>query len=101
LLVLIAGFAAIATEALSQGPGSSPSVTSKVTPPVAEKESPRKSENVDSPKRTSATKESSSKDSSSKSFATSSQLPPTPSSPRKLFADPCMVTMIDDVKVQA
>src|SRR5436190_3389982 len=123
LLVLLAAFAAVATEALSQAPGgaspaSAPGPASpKATdiPPATSKTSPANSPT--SPKSDAVTtgkdaspgkgpttsKESTSKDaSSSKTFPTSSASPPGSTSARKeLVIERGLVTLIDDNKVPA
>ena len=123
LLVLLAAFAAVATEALSQAPGgASPAAapgpaSPKATdiPPATSKTSPAnsptspKSDTVTTGKDASpgkgptTSKESTSKDaSSSKTFPTSSASPPGSTYARKeLVIERGLVTLIDDNKVPA
>lgn len=123
LLVLLAAFAAVATEALSQAPGganpaaapgpASPKATdiapapSKTSPAISpsspKSDAPTTGKDASPGKGPTATKESASKDASaSKTFPTSSASPPGSKLSRKeLVIDRCLVTLIDDNKVPA
>jgi len=122
LLVLLAGFAAVATEALSQSPGgatpstspASSSTPSKVTPPVSSapfksdatgpsaKETTAKDASKENPSSKSATsgKDAAKETPSSRTIPTST-VTSSPSVPKTLVVERALVTLIFDNKVPA
>jgi multidrug efflux pump subunit AcrA (membrane-fusion protein) len=109
LIVMLAAFAAVATEALSQSPGGSTPTApganapapNKAAPPAAEK-TPASTKNIPSSSKSPSSGKDASKDASStKTVPTSTVTPGNLSAPKAVVVERAVVTLINDNKVPA